>query len=87
MDKPACMTEADWARWQFLNDVISEGSRSETPCRDCTPVFYAEMLSTLRCDGRPLTPQDKPRKPVDPSELWVRRSRALWRTYKAKARA
>jgi hypothetical protein len=62
------MDEAEWAIWSESNDKLWGVLRSESPCRDCTPLFHADMLDGGMCDGVPLA-GDRPPKPVGPKLL------------------
>ena len=53
--KPACMDEKEWLIWQDANERLWGVHRSESPCRDCTPLFHADMVAGGQCDGTPLT--------------------------------
>jgi hypothetical protein len=83
MKRPACMSDDDWERWQTLNAVSAISNQADTPCRDCTMAFYAEMLVTDRCDGYPVVNGALRKATVD--RRWELR-RERWRTYKATSR-
>jgi hypothetical protein len=88
MTKPACMDEKEWLVWQDANERLWGIGRSESPCRDCTPLFHADMLAGGMCDGVPL-PGDRPAPPVGPKirTLTTGDRRDYWRQHRAESRA
>jgi len=58
--KPACMDEKEWLIWQDANERLLQMFRAASPCRDCTPLFHADMLEGGMCDGVPEEGQRKP---------------------------
>jgi hypothetical protein len=48
------MTVDEWAIWTEANDKLWGVLRSESPCRDCTPLFHRDMVAGGMCDGVPL---------------------------------
>ena len=68
--KPACMTAEEWAAWSAMNERLYGLNRSDSPCRDCTPLFHRDMLAGGMCDGQPLPePERGGRESVDPAHL------------------
>lgn len=62
MKKPACMDEAEWLVWSDTNAKLWGLTRADSPCRDCTPLFHADMIDGGMCDGTPLPPERAPAK-------------------------
>ena len=60
--KPACMTADEWAAWSAMNERLYGLGRSDSPCRDCTPLFHRDMLAGGMCD-RPPGPVSNPLTP------------------------
>jgi len=58
--KPACMDEKEWLIWQDANERLLLMFRAASPCRDCTPLWHADMLAGGQCDGVPLDGQRVP---------------------------
>jgi len=58
--KPACMDEKEWLIWQDANERLLLMFRAASPCRDCTPLFHADMLAGGMCDGVPGTGDAQP---------------------------
>jgi len=85
--KPACMDEKEWLVWCDANERLWGVHRSESPCRDCTPLFHADMLAGGQCDGVPLA-GDRPAKPVGPriKALDGDGRRNYWRLRRAASR-
>jgi hypothetical protein len=54
MSRPACMSDREWRAWLEANERLLSIYRSESPCRDCTAAFAAEMRHVGRCDGEPV---------------------------------
>jgi len=50
---PACMTADEWDAWSAMNERLYGLGRSDSPCRDCTPLFHRDMLAGGMCDGWP----------------------------------
>jgi hypothetical protein len=82
------MDEKEWLVWQDANERLWGINRSESPCRDCTPLFHADMLDGGMCDGVPLPPEREPAK-VGPKVkgLDVDGRRLYWRLRRAESRA
>jgi hypothetical protein len=59
MKPPACMTPDEWAAWSEMNERMFGPLRSDSPCRDCTPLFHADMLAGGMCDGVPRPETDR----------------------------
>jgi hypothetical protein len=57
--KPACMDDAEYAAWEAANDRLLGVNRADSPCRDCTPLFHADMLAGGMCDGVPRPETDR----------------------------
>ena len=57
MTKPACMDADEFRLWSEANDGRVDGLRvrlgGDSPCRDCTPLWHADMVSGGMCDGTP----------------------------------
>jgi hypothetical protein len=51
--KPACMTDDEYAIWQAANLAVRGMDKAESPCRDCLPLFHADMTDGGMCDGIP----------------------------------
>jgi hypothetical protein len=60
--KPARMDEKDWLVWCDANERLWGVQRSESPCRDCLPLFHADMVAGGQCDGTPLPGEREPAK-------------------------
>ena len=60
MTKPACMDEKEWLIWQDANERLLQMFRAASPCRDCTPLFHADMVAGGMCDGVPQEGQRQP---------------------------
>ena len=76
--KPACMSPDEWAAWQEMNERLFGLGRSDSPCRDCTPLFHADMLAGGMCDGVPL-PAERAPKPPGPKIREVLERAVGWR--------
>jgi hypothetical protein len=50
--KPACMDPDEYAAWCEANARLLS-THADSPCRDCTPLFHADMLAGGMCDGVP----------------------------------
>ena len=50
--KPACMDADEYQAWQEANARLLT-VRADSPCRDCTPLWHADMVSGGMCDGVP----------------------------------
>ena len=61
--KPACMDEKEWLIWQDANERLLQMFRAASPCRDCTPLFHADMVAGGQCDGVPLAGDRAAAKP------------------------
>jgi hypothetical protein len=48
------MDEKEWLVWCDANERLWGVDRSESPCRDCLPLFHADMVAGGQCDGTPL---------------------------------
>jgi hypothetical protein len=57
--KPACMDDAEYAAWEAANGRLLGLMRADSPCRDCTPLFHADMLAGGMCDGVPRPETDR----------------------------
>jgi hypothetical protein len=57
--KPACMDDAEFAAWDAANGRLLGLNRADSPCRDCTPLFHADMLAGGMCDGVPRPETDR----------------------------
>jgi hypothetical protein len=51
--KPACMTPEEFDAWEEANRSVRGMGKAESPCRDCTPLFHADMVDGGMCDGTP----------------------------------
>ena len=58
--KPACMTTEEYAAWEEANRSVRGMGKAELPCRDCTPLFHADMVDGGMCDGVPQEGQRQP---------------------------
>jgi len=47
------MDEAEYQLWASGNERLLLMFRATTPCRDCTPLFHADMVDGGLCDGVP----------------------------------
>jgi hypothetical protein len=54
------MDEKEWLIWQDANERLLLMFRAASPCRDCTPLFHADMVAGGMCDGVPLVGQRAP---------------------------
>ena len=54
--KPACMTPEEYQLWDEGNAGLRVMFRESSPCRDCTPLFHADMVAGGMCDGVPGAP-------------------------------
>ena len=61
--KPACMDEKEWLIWQDANERLLLMFRAASPCRDCVPLFHADMVAGGQCDGVPLAGDRAAAKP------------------------
>jgi hypothetical protein len=57
---PLCMEPDEWADWQRLNPIRSNGfnamrdhEAAASPCTDCPLGYAAEMRAVSRCNGQP----------------------------------
>jgi hypothetical protein len=60
--KPACMTDDEFALWAAGNEKLLLMFKASSPCRDCTPLFHADMLDGGMCDGVPGTGDAEPER-------------------------
>ena len=81
--KPACMDDAEYAIWQEANARLNGIARAESPCRDCVPLFHADMVAGGQCDGVPLAGDRAAAKPgrkfateTDRRTYWTEHRRA-----------
>lgn len=51
--KPACMDADEYLAWQEANRTTRGPDRATSPCRDCTPLWHADMVAGGQCDGTP----------------------------------
>ena len=49
------MTPDEYQLWDEGNAGLRVMFRASSPCRDCTPLFHADMVAGGMCDGLPLT--------------------------------
>ena len=72
---PACMAEDEYALWREGNAQTHGWQRADSPCRDCTPLFHADMVAGGMCNGTPGgdSPHDVGGRPRLPSEAELRR--------------
>ena len=61
--KPACMDDAEYASWLDANARLNGIARAESPCRDCTPLYHADMVAGSQCDRVPLAGDRAAAKP------------------------
>jgi hypothetical protein len=57
--KPACMDQREWLVWCDANESLRP-DEATTPCRDCTPLWHADMVAGGMCDGVPRVGRSKP---------------------------
>jgi hypothetical protein len=74
------MTTEEYAAWEEANRSVRGMGKAESPCRDCTPLFHADMVDGGMCDGIP----GKRRRDETPAQwrsLSYRELQAVRRTY------
>jgi hypothetical protein len=54
------MNAIEFAAWQEANTCLRMDERAASPCRDCTPLFHADMVAGGMCDGVPQHGQREP---------------------------
>jgi hypothetical protein len=59
------MDEKEWLVWCDANERLWGVQRSESPCRDCLPLFHADMVAGGQCDGTPLPGERTSGQPSD----------------------
>jgi len=69
MRRPACMDDAEFALWDEGNARLLVMFRASTPCRDCIPLFHADMVAGGMCDGVPGTGDAQPAR-CGPKKQW-----------------
>lgn len=77
------MDEKEWLIWQDANERLLLMFRAASPCRDCTPLFHADMVAGGQCDGVPLAGDRAAAKPgrkfateTDRRTYWTEHRRA-----------
>jgi hypothetical protein len=84
--KPACMDSAEFLLWQEANERLWGLGNSDSPCRDCTPLWHADMVAGGMCDGVPL-PETRPSKKVGAKPVPLDGSkRDYWRLRRRESR-
>ena len=83
MTRPACMTTDEFAAWEEANRSVRGMGKAESPCRDCVPLFHADMVAGGQCDGVPLAGDRAAAKPgrkfateTDRRTYWTEHRRA-----------
>ena len=80
------MSPAEFALWEEVNGRLWGVLKSDSPCRDCTPLFHADMLDGGMCDGAPL-PEVRESKRVGPKPVPLDGSkRDYWRLRRRESR-